>query len=462
MHGKPSLLILGGITLAATLIVSSYRAPTTALSASGSFPPITIAATVPSDIPGNVPVPPGKVPNANIQQAAAFAWQEFIALTWSAVPQTGASNTRDVADATGCLYEDPKCAARPLAWETFRGKIEIFPGLVGGGAPQQPPGYDPKATDFGYDATPAPPSSATVPYPYGLGTPSKQTVVGPCSGQSTSGQTALINLDETDQITVDAMYAGHGPTTVTGNSDPQLIRFLAKANRVEYDYVAKNQWWAGIPRPFKVATTNYLMAHNADPPPAPPETAPRTISLPYQTIEIKAAWRPLTTAEQQSGRFHMQTVRYYEFVGNPSAKTYCWRQSSTWGLVALHIIQKTPSAPFFIYATFEQADNIQTAGGVSSEADDGSILVGQRRAPNATTPLENLVDGSTPTPMTGMFPPKIVLTPAAAPYCTQSLGKRPVNQLYYLDADPGSLGAQPAKGFICVNYRRNPIPPQII
>lgn len=78
MRGTSSLLILGGITLAATLIASSYRVPTTALAAPGSYPPITISATVPGDIPGNVPVPPGKMPNANIQQAAAFAWQEFI------------------------------------------------------------------------------------------------------------------------------------------------------------------------------------------------------------------------------------------------------------------------------------------------------------------------------------------------------------------------------------------------
>ena len=53
-----------------------------------------------------------------------------------------------------------------------------------------------------------------------------------CSNSSQdAGQTAWINLDETDQITLDSMYAGvvnEKPSAL--NSAPQLIRFLAKAN----------------------------------------------------------------------------------------------------------------------------------------------------------------------------------------------------------------------------------------
>jgi hypothetical protein len=83
--------------------------------------------------------------------------------------------------------------------------------------------------------------------------------------------------------------------------------------------------------------------------------------VPYGTIEMKAGWRVLTDAESASGRFHTATARFYEF-GKPtsSGKTYSWRQA-TFGLVALHVIQKTPTAPYFVYATFEQADNILRA-----------------------------------------------------------------------------------------------------
>jgi hypothetical protein len=174
----------------------------------------------------------------------------------------------------------------------------------------------------------------------------------------------------------------------------------------------------------------------------------------------------LNARELASGRFHTATARFYEF-GPPTktAKTYCWRQA-TFGLVALHVIQKTQSAPYFIYATFEQADNITTPQGLPVENDDGSIAVNPpcpagQASPCPTTPLEVLVDGPTPMPSSA-YPPNIALqTPAAsAKYCTPSLTTRPQNQLYYLEEGPA--GSQPTSGFICVNVRQNPIPPAIV
>jgi hypothetical protein len=47
--------------------------------------PITIGSAVPSELNPTG----GGAPAATMQQAAAFAWQEFIALNWPAAPQTG-------------------------------------------------------------------------------------------------------------------------------------------------------------------------------------------------------------------------------------------------------------------------------------------------------------------------------------------------------------------------------------
>ena len=116
------------------------------------------------------------------------------------------------------------------------------------------------------------------------------------------------------------------------------------------------------------------------------------VSLPYGTIEIKAGWRPLNPSELASGHFHTQPVRFYEQVSSGSTAA-CYRDA-VWGLVALHIIQKTPSAPYFIYATFEQADNIKTAAGAPIEDADGNIVVPQTAPP--TTPQECLVDPRPP------------------------------------------------------------------
>ena len=82
-----------------------------------------IDPTTPSDLNPNG----GGAPNANLIQASIFAWQEFIALNWPAVPQSGAPNTRDYPDTTK-PFGDPS-ATGPLVWETFRSKSEIYPGV---------------------------------------------------------------------------------------------------------------------------------------------------------------------------------------------------------------------------------------------------------------------------------------------------------------------------------------------
>ena len=69
-------------------------------------------------------------------------------------------------------------------------------------------------------------------------------------------------------------------------------------------------------------------------------------------IEIKAAWRKLTTKEANSGRFFTQSVLFY--TGSKGNQVY---NNEVWGLVALHIIHKTKSFPVFVFATFEQVDN---------------------------------------------------------------------------------------------------------
>src|SRR5271170_2723857 len=110
-------------------------------------------------------------------------------------------------------------------------------------------------------------------------------------------------------------------------------------NRVEYKYVTQPQtmWWGGIPGPIRTATMNYLNMNQVSPPPGSTDV----VSLPDNTIEAKAGWRELTPKELKSGRFTTATVRFYE----SKKGSTCYRQR-TFGLVALHIIQKTSTAPY--------------------------------------------------------------------------------------------------------------------
>jgi hypothetical protein len=292
---------------------------------------IDISSTVPSDIKGGA----GK---ASLTDAARFAWQEFIALNWAAVKQTGAANTRDTPD-THVKFGDPSYKG-PLVWHTFRGKVEIFPGT----------GLPPGATrnlggntyTCNYDVAPQ--------YNY-------------ANGLSSTGTPPWINLDENSQIGLDHIFAG----AATGAPLPlgTQILFMAKANRTDFDYVCPMGWWlpANLATP-QGNTAKQIQKTHTDPAPG----AKGLVSFPYGTIEVKAAWRKLGPKEDAS-RFYTTTVRYY--VKDSAVASGIAPVDDTLALVGLHIIQKTPSAPYFIFATFEQADNILDPNGKPVEDVDG-------------------------------------------------------------------------------------------
>ena len=106
-------------------------------------------------LPSDIPVQ-GGARNATITDAAVFAWQEFIALNWPAVNQTGVpgSNTRGVADTSKKFGDDSSGANQanqPVVWETYRGKVETFPGVG------NPPGCNSDCSngpDYGFDVGP--------------------------------------------------------------------------------------------------------------------------------------------------------------------------------------------------------------------------------------------------------------------------------------------------------------------
>ena len=225
------------------------------------------------------------------------------------------------------------------------------------------------------------------------------------------------------------------PSKIARISAPQLIRYAVKANHVEYGYIAdpKNQYY--LPSNLGGPEANNKKAYKQSPPVAP---TPPVIRFPTGTVEIKSAWRPLNNYDQPT-RFHVQTVRFYEKKGPNNQPCYFEQQ---WGLIALHIIQKTPTAPAFIYATFEQADNIRQPNATPVEDPDGNVT---QPIPGAkpTTPALAYQDLSTAPRVTAM-----------GAFCT------PQNNLYFKDnpSDPGLTGG----GAICVNQRYEPIPPDVI
>ncbi len=385
-------------------------------------PAIAVSSTLPVDIPGGALT-------ATLSLASDFAWSEFFALNWPAVPQTGQPGTRGVAD-TSRKFGEPG----PLVWETYRSKVEIFPG---DGAP---PGYTSNgAPDYGFDAAPA--------YNY-------LQPVPPCSGQAPAAAPPFVNLDEVTQIGLDTMFAGIVPQAPTPvNSDPQRIRFMVKANRVQYSYVAANGFWNHGGNFYDDVNlfTNALKTNQVPPPPTNPGD-PVVIFFPAGTVEVKAGWRTLAPAEDPK-RFHTTTVRYYENAGTGgTSPTPCYRDA-IWGLVALHIIQKTPSAPTFIYATFEQADNIRSGvNGQPVEDENGNTINPPPPHRQPTTPFPIYTDGYDP--VKHQPDPHVAVD---RPFCSVH-----GVQIFYKNLSPGlPKGTSPTDG-ICINSRYFPIPPDVI
>ena len=416
--------------------IATDQLSTSAL-AQAAVPAISIAASVPNELN-----PPGGAPKATFEQAAAFSWEEFIALNWPAGPQAGKPGQRE-HPADNCRFGDSKCDG-PTVWQTYRGKVEIFPGPPN----SHPTGYDQglaaKDPSFGYDALPE--------YVYNVPVPA-------CDSAQAKDSAPWINLDETDQITLDSMFAGTvADDAAPGNSSPQLIRFLAKANRVQYTYVAANQWFDGAPMAVRQATRAYLLDKKASPPP----NSSNLVSLPNATIEIKAAWRPLNKSELASGRFHSQIVRSYERAPGSNDNAFCYRDARM-GLIALHIIQKTPSAPYFIYATFEQSDNLLRADGSPVEDPEGRLL---KPIPSTPTSPQVCLQDDRPAPgqpdkarVIVTDDPRKCLPAAKVAFCDA-----PGRRLFYRNANNNVGGPEPAPsaGNICVNKRDNDIPLYVV
>jgi hypothetical protein len=326
---------------------------------------ITVSHVVPADIPGGAQ-------SATLEDAALFAWQEFIALNWPAIAQTGVAGDRETPDTTKTFGEVDPTFGTPLVWETFRHKVEIYPGT---GTPHGGANYDALPQYF-YN-------------PISVNTSDGQ--VKPCDVASPN--TPWNNLDEKSEIGLDEMFASAGPgAQFTG----QQILFQAKANRMEYNYVVPNGWIDANHSPLKdalAATIAFLQTNKQ----SPPLGSTSFVSFLNGTIELKAAWRQLTAAELASGRFHVATVRFYRALDN-NPQNPCY-QDAEWGLVALHIIHKTPTAPYFIYATFGQADNLQTEGGNPVEDENGNIIANQTATPlDPMITSQNAVSAAPPTP----------------------------------------------------------------
>ena len=85
----------------------------------------SIEISVAPDKPIDLPPLTGRS-HHTLTEASVFAWQQFIAHTWPAKPQTGEIGSRGEPDRSRRYGE--KGATGQVVWETYRHKAEVFPG----------------------------------------------------------------------------------------------------------------------------------------------------------------------------------------------------------------------------------------------------------------------------------------------------------------------------------------------
>lgn len=439
---------------------------------------------------------PGGARTATNRDAAYFAWQEFIALSWANVPVSGNAARPNIAGAREFAdrskqFGQPATASSTnypsLVWESTRHRSEIYTGTS-----TPPHGYtNNAAVSWGYNSSPG------YVYPNLTVTPSANPST--CSSIK-AGFTPFVNLDEASQIGVCTMYSG----VPYSQTDPgNFVLFMAKGNYNEYGYIASRGWYntsvlktpssPGSPTNPVASfanTSGYIVTKGTLPTPGAidgSKSAGSYVSFPNGTLEFKAAFRIATDAERTAyeqnkpvpGGYHVVPIRYYKQTGKTS-----FEYIDTCGvLLSLHIIHKTPTAPYFIFATFEHKDNVIGTDGKPVEDANGNLN------PNAyTTVAPSPVPSPYVYPSSGTAPAGSYLVNATSPnvieypsqynastntVSVQSFmpgpndlgGPSSSNQSFYQNTRDGSTSTLPAanaspaaSSFLAVNRRRFTIP----
>lgn len=346
-------------------------------------------------VPHDLDTPTDISPDQALSNLANFAWQEFIALNWPST-YTPSNPIRGTPDSTKSAKDFTQFNLTPLVWQTYKHRVEIYPqGL-----------YDPSNNSHSYPDYQTKFDSLPF-YRYRKGVNSTP-VIPQCGSYDSSTMTwntvantdiskvqLLNNLDETSEINLATMFVDGDPnapgtapsanTPIWMNLPTQPRRFIyqAKGNRTLFDYVVNNQYYnKDIRLPAQQRTYDAVRNQGQGGLSKCPQTSAENSQVCFKhgnnktseegTILVKATWRELTLDEYNSGRYvTAEIIRYRNAkpqskIGIGGSLPLCYEiipaqptaTSLPYGLAGFHIIHKTVNYPTFVFATFEQVDNL--------------------------------------------------------------------------------------------------------
>jgi cytochrome c len=137
--------------------------------------------------------------------------------------------------------------------------------------------------------------------------------------------------DELDATLQAAGTRPDPPPTLT-DQNGNLVRYEIRMNRVMFEFILRNELYNGLQ-----------------------QAAFGPVHFPSGAMILKAAWREID--EKEAGRY--LTTRAFIGEKDDSGRLAKVRsRAKLMGLVGFHIMQKTPSAPQWIWSTFEHVDNV--------------------------------------------------------------------------------------------------------
>jgi hypothetical protein len=330
------------------------------------------------------------------EQASTYedwAWKSFIALNWPAVPMTNlpATNQRGIPDMTQSFANAGNSVYG--VWETWKEKRELF-------------SVDDSVVPADWNAPINYPDNAGLAIPACPGEELQVKALGTnhrLFAQAGKGAISALSLDEALQVGSES-----GPpatTSITTPVQPQVwygvrtasgenaVLYEVKFNYDYYNYVTTNNLYLDKVKKQRRMNSGLFNKYNGPglqgknaisfprrmgPTPVLPNTPPTVYDVSYceahpsqgttssdplgypclaGAVQTKASWRRITEAEKSD--FHWVTGIYYKqtATGNPAllklvGHGLC-KAVGDFGLIGLHIIQKTSNQGHYIYATWE-------------------------------------------------------------------------------------------------------------
>ena len=168
----------------------------------------------------------------------------------------------------------------------------------------------------------------------------KRPAVTPCGTHAIGTDLVISSFGELEELA----QAGHAPADVQGpiaTQNGEYVRYSMSYNRVLFDAIVKGQLY---------------LASNLN-----------GVVLPEGSVAIKSAWMILTPGVKSPERFY----RRWAWVRDIAAPGKCVRKPVA--LIALHVIQKTPKRPQWVWATFEHVSNVHPGGVAPHALHDGNL-----------------------------------------------------------------------------------------